>query len=401
MRIRKYVIIPLLALILYSCGLFKNDSGIPINENIWVNGFLASWQHNPETALINSGDIKTSDIDWDAMTHMTYFALSIGADGRPNQTLDPQARANFNSDRLNAIVPAAHAHNTKILFSVGGGGNYEGFSSAIVDTNRAQFINTITSIISTYGFDGVNLNMVPIEPTDYNNYGSFVRLLSAVFDTMKTNNNERPLLTVAALKSDSLSSLYAELQDHFDQINILTYDMAQPWRGWQAWHNSALYNRNAVFDDNPSLKFPSVDDKVNEAIAAGIKREKIGIGINFYGYIWHTVNLLGKWAIWPTQDMSILEGHSYAELADSLDLSNPEWDNNAKVPYINEQDPKAFVTFENEESVREKINYAKTKRIGGVMLWELGAGFIPDQTVGPKDPLLQAVKEEAFKNRQN
>ncbi len=100
--------------ILISCDLFDNNSGIPINEDIWVNAYLVSWQHNPETELINSGSIRTDDIDWDAMTHLTYFSLNIGGDGLPSFTLDPAQRHNFNSDRLLSIVPAAHANNTKI-----------------------------------------------------------------------------------------------------------------------------------------------------------------------------------------------------------------------------------------------------------------------------------------------
>ncbi len=384
----------LLSLTFVSCDLLDNRSGTPSNEDIWVNAYLVSWQHNPETEQINSGIIKTDEIDWEAMTHLTYFALQIAGDGTPALSLDPEFRNNFNSDRLQAIVPAAHEQNIDIIFSVGGGGNYDGFSSAISDTNRARLVQTITHIILTYGFDGVNLNMIPIEPEDFTNYRAFVRQLSAVFDTMKTRQNNRPFITAAASNTEQTASLFNDLQQYFDQINILTLDMAQPWRGWLAWHNSALYNNRWQFE-NSSEHLPSINQKVNDWIAAGIERKKIGIALNFYGSVWNEVNLLDKWASWPTQDMSIYDTQPYSMLNADYDLSKYEWDKEARVPYLNLTDPPGYISFDNEESIIEKMEYAKSNRLGGVMVWDISADF--SRTSTPHNLLLQTVKSQLNK----
>lgn len=402
----------LMLLFIGACDLFVNESGEPINENIWVNAYLASWQHNPETQLINSGVIKTDEIDWQAFTHLTYFSLSIAENGTPALSLDPSFRHNFNSDRLNSIVPAAHKNDTNILFSVGGGSNYNGFSSAITEENRQTFINTILNLLNEYGFDGVNLSLPSYsedpdldidsdaELLNYlNNFQSFVPELYDALESIKTKRNKQPLLTISALKSSGLVGLYSTLQEYFDQINILTYNMAQPWRGWQTWHNSALYNKNQVFDNNAFLKFPSIDAKVDDFIDAGIDRSKLGITINFYGTKWEGVNLFDKWASWPTQDMSIYSNHSYSTIYSDHDLSTYLWDENARVPYLNLTNPIAFLSFENDQSIKEKIKYAQQKRLGGVMVWELGAAFFPDNEPGNKDPLLKSVKSYAFPNQ--
>ncbi len=381
-------------LLVSACDLFENQSGVPINENIWVNGYLAAWQHNPETVRINSGILKTPDIDWSAITHLTYFSLEIGLDGTPLLSLDPDDRYTFNTDRMEAIVSAGHAHDTFVLFSVGGGGNYDGFQSAIQDTNRARFVQTIKDIILLYGFDGVNLNMTPIEESDYENYSAFVLQLGDAFDSIRTLRGERPLLTVAALKAEGLFNVYSRLQHRIDQINILTYHMVQPWRAWQAWHHSALYNRNATLNNATPIKFPSTDSKVHEALDAGIQRSKIGIAISFYATRWETVNLLETWASWPTEDSRIISIIPFSELAQTEDLSAAQWDKNARVPYLNLTDPKVFISFENERSVAGKIRYAKVKRIGGVMIWELGGGFIPTLEPEKRNPLLNAIKSE-------
>lgn len=379
--------------ILFSCDLFDNNSGIPINENIWVNAYLASWQHNPETEFINSGILKTNEIDWDAITHLTYFSLHISGDGKPSLSLDPVQRHNFNSDRLRSIVPAAHANNTKILFSVGDGTNYEGFSAAI-DTSRTRFIGTIAELISEYGFDGVCLNMTPIEIRDYSNYRDFVQELSNSFDTLRTIHNERPLLTASATNATEISSLFRDLQQHFDQINILTYNMAQPWRGWVPWHQSAMQNNSLVLE-NTTQKLPSINGKVNEWIASGIDRSKIGFTISFYGAVWEDVHLLEKWSAWPTEDRSIYQTLSYSELVSNYNLSDFEWDEKAQAAYIELDNPKAFVSFDNEKSISIKINYAKNNRLGGVMIWDLSSVHLENGPINP--PLLSVVKSHISK----
>ncbi len=377
-----------------SCNIFDNNSGIPINENIWVNAYLVSWQHNPETKFINSGIMRTNEIDWDAMTHLTYFSLNIAGDGSPSLSLDPELRHNFNSDRLRSIVPAAHANKTKILFSVGGHTNYEGFSAAI-DSSRTKFIETISNLITEYGFDGVSLNMTPIAPRDFSNYKLFVRQLSSTFDTLKTNQNNRPLLTAGVTNSPGVSSLYRELQLHFDQINILTYAMARPWRGWVTWHQSAMFHNSLVLE-NTSQYLPAVDERINEWLGSGIDRLKIGITISLYGAIWENSHLLEKWATWPTEDQSIYRTLPYSEIIRNYDLTEFEWDNKAQAAFLHLENPKTFISFDNEKSVAVKIHYAKTKRLGGVMIWDLSGGF--SQNTSPKNPLLSAIKPHVRKN---
>lgn len=373
--------------------MFDNNSGMPVNEDIWVNAYLVSWEHNPETELINSGIMRTSEIDWEAITHLTYFSLNIGGDGLPSLSLDPALRHNFNSDRLRSIVPAAHAHNAKILFSVGGDTNYEGFSAAI-DTSKTKFIETISNLITEYGFDGVSLNMTPIESRDFSNYREFVRQLSSTFDTLRTNQNNRPLLTAGATNAVGMSSLFRDLQQHFDQINILTHDMARPWRGWVTWHQSAMFNNSLVLE-NTTQYLPSVNEKINEWIGNGVDRSKIGFAISFYGAIWEDLHLLEKWAVWPTENQSIYSTLPYSELSKNYDLTEFEWDKKAQAAYLHRVNPRTFISFDNEKSISIKMEYAKNNRLGGVMIWDLSGDF--SQNGSPQNPLLEVVKSHLNK----
>lgn len=370
--------------------------------DIWVSAYLASWQHNAGTPYSNWGEVKTSDIDWDSFTHLIYFSLGIGKDGRPQRTLDPEERFNLNTDRITDIVAAARRNNKKILFSVGGSGSYDGFSSAIKPENRYRFIDTILEFITVHGFDGVDLDMEPIYRKDHENYRDFVFLLHSELSRIRTETGERPMITIAALKGSSVSELYASIQQYVDQINIMTYDMAQAWEGWQAWHNSALFSKGMNFEGNGN-EMSSIDQKVDIALNAGIEPFKLGIGIDFYGYIWHDVHFLGKWPDWPDEDLSIMErsgGVPYYELNERFNLENAAWDSLAQSPYLNIEQPKAFVTFDNERSVQQKVRYAIEKGLGGVILWEMGGGFVNSNPQGQKTPLLDAVKLETEQQSQ-
>jgi GH18 family chitinase len=82
---------------------------------------------------------------------------------------------NFNPDRLADIVPAAHARSKPILFSVGGWGNTE-FSDAIRPGVRATLVASLVEAMTDWGFDGVDVDMEPINASDHDNYAEFVRV---------------------------------------------------------------------------------------------------------------------------------------------------------------------------------------------------------------------------------
>ncbi len=390
------VILILVAINPFSAGAGKkaNDSPHRVGD-VWISAYLATWQHNAGTQYSNWGSMKAEDLDWDAFTHLIYFALNIGPDGHPSHSLDPKLRLNLNMDRINDIVPAAHEHGKFILLSVGGSGNYDQFKSAIRPENRPTFIATMVEFVTKHQFDGIDLDMEPIHRSDYRNYTDMVRELHAAFAPLTTVGGTTPLITIAALKGEAHSEMYASIQEHVDQINIMTYDMAQAWSGWQAWHNSALFSDGVRFDRN-GRQMSSVKQKVDEAMNAGIERSKIGIGIDFYGYIWHGVHYLGKWDTWPVENLEIMErsgGVPYSELAERFDLSKAQWDSTAQTSYLEVDEPKLFVSFDNERSVQRKMEYVREEGLGGVILWELGGGYLTHAPAGTKSPLLDAIKE--------
>ncbi len=49
-----------------------------------------------------------------------------------------------------------------------------------------------------------------------------------------------------------------------------------------------------------------------------------------------------------------------------------------------------LISYDNEQSITEKVQYAKQASLGGWVIWNLNMGYFPAAAV--KNPLLTAVK---------
>ena len=50
------------------------------------------------------------------------------------------------------------------------------------------------------------------------------------------------------------------------------------------------------------------------------------------------------------------------------------------------------MSYDNEALCAEKVQYARAQGLGGVMIWDLGSGYLPGHPAGQREPLLAAVK---------
>jgi chitinase len=174
-------------------------------------------------------------------------------------------------------------------------------------------------------------------------------------------------------------------------MNLMTYGMAGPWGGWESWHHSALADHAGT---HPS----SVSGSVEQYLAAGVPAAKLGVGLGFYGSCWRG----------PTAPRQPLGGAvevandnemSYANImALYHDAPARRWDDAAKAPYLSFPDgagPQGctYLSYEDEESVRAKGEYVRSRGLGGAIVWTVAQGYLPSAPAGERDPLLKAAAE--------
>ena len=113
---------------------------------------------------------------------------------------------------------------------------------------------------------------------DARGYVRFIRELRGALDSAAP----RPLLTAAALWQPEI---FAQLAGEFDQINLMTYDLSGPYPGWVVWHSGSIFDGGKRFPNGRS-NLPSVDGLAREFAAAGVPKNKLGVGLSFIGYVW-------------------------------------------------------------------------------------------------------------------
>lgn len=348
--------------------------------DLWTTGYYPGYRQSY---------LPPSAIEFTALTHIIHFSLVPNADGTLN------AAANGITDnRTSDLLTHAHAAGKKVLICVGGASSQTGFQGATSPTNLASFVNNLVSFVSTHGYDGVDVDWEPLETADTAQFTSFISSLRSALK----GHSQQFLLSAATA---SQPGLFAALEDNFDQINLMTYDLAGPWPGWVTWFNSPIFDGGYRFPSTGGL-VPSVDGMVRVFLAAGLDSRKLGIGVAFYGNIWTggTGTSTGGAAL-PRQGWTsapTTTAVAFFDLMANYYQSNLyHWDTNAQAAYLSIDAAGAtndkFISFDDEHTCQAKVSYARNQALGGVMIWELGQGYRPGEPTGHQAPLLEAIRQ--------
>ncbi len=356
------------------------------SADLWSTGYYPGWEQ---------GALPASSIDFTALTHIIHFSVIPNTDGTLNSSANGVTPANSTD-----IVAQAHSAGKPVLICVGGAGSESDFQAATSNNTLAVFISSLTNFMATRGYDGVDLDWEPLTAADA---GQFTNLVNGLRSALNAFPRHK-LLTVAAGAYPPYGdpptaeyAMFASLQNQFDQINIMTYDLSGPYSGWVTWFNSPIYDGGYRFPGSGGL-VPSVDGAVGNFIANGVSPARLGIGIAFYGDIWQggagtsTGGVTQPRQSWTTAPS--LNQSAYTTIMSGYYQSNLyHWDTNAQAAYLSISNANPandmFISYDDQRTCESKVSYARNHGLGGVMIWELAQ----DHQTGQPDPLLQAVKQ--------
>jgi GH18 family chitinase len=137
----------------------------------------------------------------------------------------------------------------------------------------------------------------------------------------------------------------------------MTYDYAGSWQSSTGF-NAPLYRSGSIY---------SVDETVKYWVSRiGSNTNKLLLGIALYGPTWTLtsgntgIGAPGK----PGQPMK------YSEICKNIKNGwTRVFDKNQRVPYA--YGNKKWVGYDDAQSIQEKINYLKNKKLGGAFVWEM------------------------------
>jgi len=340
------------------------------DDAVWIQGYYVGYERDL---------YPIADVDFGALTHLMV--------GRVRPLADGTVTRDFDIDDVNgpiwaqAAVDAAHAAGRKAILMVGGAGEIDGWRAA-ASQHRDTLAANLLAAMDQFGFDGLDLDWEPLEDTDQADFQALATELRA----------DRPgmLMTVPVgwinTNFQASDAWYGTIAPLFDRINVMTYDMAGPYDGWQSWHNSALSGASPT---TPS----SVASSVTFYLTSGVPTSRLGVGSAFYGYCWQGVTA-------PHEDGGTFADEatlSYATIVDGYySPSLRAWDATASVPYLSSAAPIGaagctFLSYEDEESIAAKGFYARSHSLGGVIIWTIAEGHLADRPPGQQDPLLEAM----------
>ena len=355
-------------------------------EPAWVLGYHVGYQSGFYVDPYNNA-YPTDKIDFAALSHIVIGPVVPQADG----SLD----TSFSIDTVNgpawaiAVAAAAHTANRKALLMIGGAGAITGWQGAASATHRAAFVTNLLNEMDAIGADGLDLDWEPLDfqnPGDYPDFTALAQALRTARPGMILTVPVGPININYFPASDSFFGTIAPL---FDRIDIMSYDMEWDSGGWDSWFSSALHGESGT---TPT----SVDSSVWFYLASGVPRNKLGVGIGFYGVCWQGVTgprqIIGAGAGIIGSDNT----YSYHNVVTQYySAANYNYDVTADAPWLGSATPFGpngcnFLSYENAPSVAAKGAYATRNGLGGTIIWTIGEGYVPEN-VGQENALLDAV----------
>ncbi|ULT91658.1 hypothetical protein L3Y34_009354 [Caenorhabditis briggsae] len=326
------------------------------------------------------------------LTHVVFAFVAMKPDGSvefgPVSEDDPGPEAGVKAKRrfLDMKKKARSANSgVQILFAVGGWDNSQYFPSTAADSGkRAHFINSVANFIESYGIDGVDLDWeYPAEKgADKNNHVTLIRELRQRLDQLAASKNRRSkyLITLATAAGEwNLREGYDlnGILQYADFLNVMTYDYYGAWASkWGAYtgppsplYFGSLKGFSGKLNADFTMKFYSCKTK---------KPGMLNMGVPFYGRFWENVlePIRGEDGMWRTAQE--VNGEFEGGYVGWRNLEKQGWNKGAatwhdktKTPYIFNSGARKFLGFENERSLKEKMNYATGKNLGGIMIWAL------------------------------
>ncbi len=335
---------------------------------IRVVGYYAEWKkHYP-----------VEQIPADKLTHVNY-AFAIIKDGKCAMRMPEIAKANF--PKL-AELKKKHP-NLQVLISVGGWADSERFSdAALTGESRAIFAKSGADFAAENELDGVDIDWeFPVSggdkdhvarPEDKRNFTLLLADLRKQLDdrAKADGGGKRYLLTIAAPASGLSRMEVDQIHPLLDFINLMTYDFAGPWSE-RTGFNAALH----PVPDHPEQA--SASASVESYLKAGVPGDKIVLGVPFYGRGWTGV-IDADNGLFQPRDAAAAKVQrvgptDYEQLKDDREgkAGKRFWHEQARVPYMWNPQTRVFITYDDPESLRVKARYARDKKLGGVMFWEL------------------------------
>ncbi len=269
--------------------------------------------------------------DLSKLTHINLSFLNPNSSGVVANNGNPVCMDGATAANISYVVQKAHQAGVKVLVSLAGGvvpscsGNW---ATLLQPANRTTVVNNLVQLVNTLNLDGIDVDIEGALLTSIDNAGNYTPFIQALHTALGSK------LLTAATASYVGGMVPTSSLPYFDFVNLMSYDAIGPsWGQSGAEHSSYAM---AVSD-------------INIWKARGLSKEKLVLGVPFYGYGFN-----GFAADYDFKSIVAQFGASAAQ-ADVVG---------------NRCAGCAYITYNGIPTIRAKTQLAMQQG-SGVMIWEL------------------------------
>ncbi|HYD34621.1 MAG TPA: glycosyl hydrolase family 18 protein [Vitreimonas sp.] len=306
------------------------------------------------------------------LTNLTYFGLVINPDGSLQQFTKPsESEPGWNKLKGPAVAQALQrsrnqGQETSLLLHLS---DEQAIKALLTqpEAHATRLMSEVAPLMKQHGFQDLNLDLESFNdasPAAQVAFTQFVKTLDQEIDQHGLGTLTIEVTPISLVRPHLID--VASISTHVDRIVLMAYDYS--YRG------SFVSGPVAPLGGVGEVRELDVESSV-QTLLATVPPEKVILGMPIYGYEWETIERQPGAAVIPGSGKTATHKR-ITELLKTCVHCVKNMDAISSSPYLllpeTQEGYTQQIFYDDQESIRHKLDLAYRYRLGGVAIWALG-----------------------------